>query len=179
VAEPAAEAVSRPAWTLRGKRRFLILAAIITLFDLLSKEVAFDVLEAHQYEWLLGTWLGFTPLENKGIMWGQFAQFSPFLPWLRVVAAIVVTAMMLGTPASARRVQVALALVLGGALGNIYDGFVHDAVRDFVLVDFDFKPFDPFPVFNVADSAICVGVGLLGLGMLLDWVAERRGAAAG
>jgi signal peptidase II len=58
--------------------------------------------------------------------------------------------------------------VMGGAIGNIYDGFAFEAVRDFLLFDFDFAPFDPFPVFNDADSAICVGVGLLAIGLLMD-----------
>jgi signal peptidase II len=58
--------------------------------------------------------------------------------------------------------------VLGGAVGNVFDGFAYHAVRDFILVDLGIRFFDPFPVFNVADSAICIGVGLLALGMMLE-----------
>jgi signal peptidase II len=63
---------------------------------------------------------------------------------------------------------VALGLVLGGAVGNVYDGFAFGAVRDFVLVDLDIPVFDPFPVFNVADSGICVGVALLATGLAFE-----------
>jgi lipoprotein signal peptidase len=41
-------------------------------------------------------------------------------------------------------------------------------VRDFIEVDLGVRWFDPFPIFNIADSAICVGVGLLVLSILLD-----------
>src|SRR4030095_6978044 len=98
----------------------------------------------------------------------QLTHWSDYLPWVRVVAAIIVIGMLRTTPARARLMQVALGLVLGGALGNIYDGFTVGKVRDFLMVDFGFKPFAPFPIFNVADSAICVGVGLLALSMARD-----------
>jgi len=90
------------------------------------------------------------------------------LPWLRAAAAVVVIVMLCGTHPRARTTLVALGLVLGGAVGNVYDGFMLGSVRDFVLVDLDIPVFDPFPVFNVADSAICVGVALLALGMLFE-----------
>ena len=60
----------------------------------------------------------------------------------------------------------ALGLVMGGAIGNISDSLRFEYVRDFLRFDFGFPPFDPFPTFNVADSAICVGVSLLALQML-------------
>ena len=120
--------------------------------------------------WLFGTtWFGFTNVENPGVMWGQLKDLSAYLPWVRVAAAIIVIGMLRTTPVRARLMQVSLGLVLGGALGNIYDGFFNGGmVRDFLMVDFGFKPFAPFPIFNVADSAICVGVGLLGLSMWRD-----------
>jgi signal peptidase II len=101
-------------------------------------------------------------------MWGLGNEFSEYLPWLRTLAALVVLGMLWSTPAAARLTQLALGLVLGGALGNIYDGFTIKMVRDFIEVDLGVRWFDPFPIFNIADSAICVGVGLLVLSILLD-----------
>jgi signal peptidase II len=125
---------------------------------------------------VLGEWLGVTHTLNKGVMWGKFPQLADMLPYLRTVAALIVTWMALTTPASARRILWALGLVLGGAIGNIYDGFALGAVRDFILVDFDIKYFDPFPIFNVADSAICIGVGLLAIGLI---AADGEGETSG
>ena len=58
-------------------------------------------------------------------------------------------------------VMAALALVLGGAVGNLIDRAFLGYVTDFIRVDFDIRFFDPFPSFNVADSSITVGAVLL------------------
>jgi signal peptidase II len=152
----------------RGKQLAFLIASAIIALDLWSKSAVFAAIGDDSHVWLLGEWFGFAPVHNPGIMWGAFAQLAPALPWLRVVAAVVVLFMLRAAPRDARRLQAAFGLVLGGAIGNIYDGFTVGKVRDFLLVDLDVPVFDPFPVFNVADSAICVGVGLLALGMLFD-----------
>ena len=145
------------------------LALCVATADLWSKAAVFAALGPHERRTLLGTqWLAFMAVENRGVMWGAFQEWGFLLPWLRAAAGLVVIAMLFGTHPRARLTLVALGLVLGGAAGNVYDGFVLGAVRDFILVDLDVPGFDPFPVFNVADSAICVGVGLLALGMLRE-----------
>jgi signal peptidase II len=156
--------------TLRGKGLAFVLAAGVTALDLWSKDAVFAVVDKGEKHWLFGTtWFGFTNVENPGVMWGQLTHWTSYLPWVRVAAAIIVIGMLRTTPVRARLMQVALGLVLGGALGNIYDGFFNSGhVRDFLMVDLGFKPFAPFPIFNVADSAICVGVGLLAFSMLYD-----------
>lgn len=143
-----------------------VLALGVAALDLWSKAAVFGRLAPGERLGLMGDWLAFHEVMNKGIMWGKFPEYSPIVRVLRIVAVVVVVAMIRSTSARARLVHVALGLVLGGALGNIYDGFVHGGVRDFIEVDLGVRHFDPFPIFNVADSAICVGVGLLALGML-------------
>jgi signal peptidase II len=54
----------------------------------------------------------------------------------------------------------AVALLLSGILGNLTDRIVHGFVVDMLKFDFGFAPFHPWPAFNVADSAICIAVGL-------------------
>lgn len=56
---------------------------------------------------------------------------------------------------------VALLLLLSGVLGNFTDRLIHGYVVDFLFFDLGFAPFNPWPAFNVADSCICVAVGLL------------------
>jgi len=160
--------VADPKRTLRGKWGWLALATLVTVADLWTKDVIFGPLREGQVDFVLGRWFGVTKVWNSGMMWGALQGYGEPLRILRLVAAVVVFGMILSTPARSRMLLLALALVLGGALGNIYDGFQYGRVRDFLLVDLDVRFFDPFPVFNVADSAICVGVGLLALGLVLD-----------
>ena len=66
---------------------------------------------------------------------------------------------------------VAIVLLLPGILGNLTDRLLHGYVVDFLLFDFGFWPFAPWPAFNVADSCICVSMGLL----MLATIQEGRG----
>ncbi len=68
----------------------------------------------------------------------------------------------------------AVLLLLSGILGNFTDRLLHGYVVDFLLFDFGFPPFNPWPAFNVADSCICVAVGLLLLASLQEMRASKR-----
>ena len=165
--EVAVTAVAHPL-SARGRWLAFGLALGIAALDLWSKAAVFAQLAEGQRRWISGHWLALAAVKNPGVMWGALPQASALLPWLRAAAAIAVIVMLCSTHPRARTTLIALGLVLGGAVGNVYDGFVYGAVRDFILVDLGIRFFDPFPVFNVADSAICVGVGLLALGMILE-----------
>jgi signal peptidase II len=61
-----------------------------------------------------------------------------------------------------RLLSTALALVIGGAMGNLYDRVLHGKVTDFIEFHaMGFMNLPPWPAFNIADSAICVGAALL------------------
>ncbi|MHB2167033.1 signal peptidase II [Alsobacter sp. R-9] len=97
---------------------------------------------------------------NRGISYGLFQQHEDWGQWALVVLSVV-AAIGLGVwlwRASSLLVAVALGLLIGGALGNAVDRAVYGAVADFVLLYW--IPFFPY-VFNLADSAIVAGVGLL------------------
>ena len=68
--------------------------------------------------------------------------------------------------------QLALGMVLGGALGNILDRVRFGYVVDFA--DLHFGEFRPFLIFNVADAAISIGVAILLLRAFIAWLAERN-----
>ena len=166
-AEATVPSVAHPL-SARGRWMAFGLAGAIAVLDLWSKAAVFAELAEGQRRWIAGHWLALAAVKNPGVMWGALPQASMLLPWLRAAAAVAVIVMLCGTHPRARTTLVALGLVLGGAVGNVFDGFAYGAVRDFVLVDLGIRFFDPFPVFNVADSAICIGVGLLALGMILE-----------
>jgi len=115
--------------------------------------------------------------ENPGIAFGLLADASG--PWRNVlligfsfvVLAVIATMLLRGTFGALLRV--ALGLVLGGAFGNLYDRIVNRTVTDFIEVH---AGQHYFPAFNVADSAISVGAGLLLLDM---WLTRERKSASG
>lgn len=142
-------------------------AATVFLIDRISKEM----IQAHVSFWdtyeVIPGFFNIVHTENRGAAFGLFANADSewrtfFLLGLSVlVLALVATFLWQpsargasGSPAF----RVALSLVLGGALGNIYDRLATGAVTDFL--DFYIKGFH-WPAFNVADSAITIGAGLL------------------
>ena len=102
-----------------------------------------------------------TWVENNGISLGLLNATTPTGRWLLVAltAAIAIGVAVWITREEKRGDQLALGLVLGGALGNIVDRTRHGYVVDFA--DLHFGAFRPFLVFNVADAAISIGVVIL------------------
>jgi signal peptidase II len=113
--------------------------------------------------------------ENPGIAFGLLADTSG--AWRNVVligfsiAVLTVIATMLLRGTHSALLRNGLALVLGGAFGNLYDRVVNRTVTDFIEVH---AGPHYFPAFNVADSAISVGAGLLLLDM---WLTRERKSA--
>lgn len=106
-------------------------------------------------EWhLIGTWLGFDYVENTGAAFGALSGQSQWL----MLGALVVVALATAFYARLRHpgwaVQLGLGLLLGGAFGNIIDRVSLGFVVDFVAVGL-------WPRFNVADSAVTIGVILI------------------
>jgi signal peptidase II len=121
----------------------------------------------------------FVALLNPGMMWGAFQEHPNILKVVRPLAVLVIFLLLSTLPAGQRSARLALGGILGGAIGNIYDSFRYAGVRDFLQVKLGGVPvFDPFPAFNVADSAICVGVAVLALGMMRGSKHEAKEAPA-
>lgn len=110
--------------------------------------------------------LSFTYVRNPGAAFSLLAHASP---WLRLPVFLGVAAAALGvclhllrqTPLQDRASRLALGLIVAGALGNVVDRIRVGEVTDFIEVDLGFWPFHPWPIFNVADSLVFVGVFLL------------------
>jgi len=146
-----------------GRRRVGLLAATATvtlLLDVLSKIAAVTILEGRQPVELLGGGLYLVVYRNSGAAFG----FAPVGPWVFLAASLVVSIglviYVMRDPADVRADAV-LGLILGGALGNAFDRIINGGgVTDFINFHF-------WPVFNVADSAVTIGVLLLIAGYLL------------
>ena len=139
-----------------------LFALLIFVADQLSKWFVIGPLnlEAVQHIDLLPIF-DFTWVENRGISLGIAQASNDTQRWIlvAVTAAIAVGVAWWIRKENARGDQLALAMVLGGALGNIVDRTRYGYVVDFL--DLHFGTFRPFYVFNVGDAAISIGVVIL------------------
>ncbi len=146
---------------------FLGLAALVVVLDQLTKRVAEDRLErtgVRSVPWpVAGDFFRFTYVENRGAAFGLLQDQTAFFVLVGVVVIGVIAASYRYLPRSGFRLHLALGLQLGGAIGNLIDRIRQGYVVDFV--DFGYHS-NWWPVFNVADSAIVIGVALLALNAL-------------
>jgi signal peptidase II len=172
----AAVAGARPA-AMESGWRWLPLAVAVVLADQLSKgwiERAFALYDSVAVLPVLDL----TRLHNAGAAFSFLAGAGGWQRWAFTGLALVVSvAILVWLRAVAARSQVALAaglaLILGGALGNVLDRIEHGYVVDFIHVHWGQAY---FPAFNIADAAITVGAGLLLLDAFVEWRRERMSA---
>jgi signal peptidase II len=147
---------------------YLVLIAAIVLLDQGTKAIVVRSLELHEYVPIVDGFLSLSHVRNRGAAFGLLADWD--VPYQSVVLAVLsccalaaIAFYFLRLPATARLPRLALALVLGGAAGNLIDRARLGYVVDFVHV---YWRRYQWPDFNVADSAITVGVALLVLDIL-------------
>ena len=155
--------------------RWLWLSALILVLDQATKVWASASLDLYQRIELL-PFLNLTLVYNPGAAFSFLSQASGWQRWfftaMALIISIVILVWMRRLARSERRPAIGLALVLGGAIGNVWDRLQHGHVVDFIDVFYgDWH----WPAFNIADSAITVGVVLL----ILDTVLAGRRPASG
>jgi signal peptidase II len=112
---------------------------------------------------------------NPGVTFGLAADQTTLILALTGLATLGLLGWFLGTRSGSRALHVGLAMILGGALGNLWDRYHWSKVRDFILVYTGEPGAESFkwPNFNVADSLIVVGVSLVMWDALFGWSARR------
>lgn len=155
---------------LRRHLPFLGLAALVVVFDQLTKVIVRSQLELGEREWL-AQFFAFSHVANDGGAFGIFGGANTILAVSAVVAIAIVVVYYLWPPLNHWLIRSGLALILGGAVGNLLDRIYQGHVTDFV-------DFIHFPAFNVADAAINVGVVAVVIALLFPdsrrWFARRQ-----
>ena len=137
-------------------------AAVVFILEQISKWIILGPLDLRNtFQIRILPIFNLTYTENHGISLGMFQASSDAMRWVlvAVTAAIAAGVAVWITREEKRGDQIALGMVLGGALGNILDRVRHGYVVDFA--DLHFGDFRPFFIFNVADAAISIGVVIL------------------
>lgn len=151
-----------PDWRRTGLF-WLWLAGVVVVLDLLTKWIVDSTLIYYQRIPVIEGLFDITLAYNPGAAFSFLAGAGGWQRWFFIAVAVGVSVMLLIWLARLTRDKwieaVGLSLILGGALGNLYDRIVHGHVVDFILVHWQDSWY--FPAFNVADSAITVGAVLL------------------
>lgn len=143
--------------------RWLWLAFLVLAIDLASKFWVMTNFALYESVKLL-PFFNFTYVHNTG------AAFSVFegQRWPLILVAVLICSflsfMLYRTAKESKMVNIAYCLIIGGALGNLVDRLVHGYVIDFL--HFYIKDWH-YPVFNIADVAICIGAGLIVLDAII------------
>lgn len=151
---------------------WLWLVVVVIALDLFTKFQATSLLSYGVAHPLLPVF-DLTLLHNTGAAFSFLAKAGGWQRWFFAVIAIVVSIVLLvwmaRTPRQQRWLGAGLALLLGGALGNLYDRIVQGYVIDFISLHYNGYY---FPAFNLADTAITIGAAMLVIDMI--WFSDTK-----
>jgi signal peptidase II len=150
-----------------------VVAVLTLVIDQISKRLvmtSFSPGESWNPVAALERWVSLTYVTNTGAAFGMFPDYGGIFMVIAVVVVVVIVVYYRYLPGDQWLVQISLGLQLGGALGNLLDRLRYGHVIDFI----DFKV---WPVFNVADSSVFIGVVILAFHLWRhgeDWGLEIR-----
>jgi signal peptidase II len=154
--------------------RWLLLSFMVILLDQATKQFAEAMLTAYQSVTVL-PFFDLTLMYNKGAAFSFLSDQGGWQRWFFVVLALIITAVLIGwlrrLKPGEKWVAVSLSLIIGGAVGNVIDRILFGQVIDFIDVYYQAESCLPgfarlssechWPAFNVADSAITIGVAIM------------------
>jgi len=159
----------------QGRLPYGLLVVAVLILDRWTKLLIQKRFELNESISVIDGFFNITYVRNTGVAFGIFSSISSpaksvLLSIFTACAAVVVVTYSVRSPARNWLLQIALSLILGGALGNLYDRLVYKYVVDFIEL---YAGSYHWPSFNVADSAISIGVALLALEIIRNETPSR------
>jgi len=160
----------------RSSWRIVYLALLIFLLDQLTKLLVLHYLGYAQEKVILPGFFKLVHWGNTGAAWSIFRGNNAVLAGVACAALIILFFTRHHFDLHTLGGQLSLGLIFGGILGNLTDRLARQHVIDFLYFYVIRRDGDEvgFPAFNIADSAICIGVGLL---FILSWMSESAKTA--
>jgi len=158
-----------------GKLPWVWISVLVIIVDQYSKYLTVKYLPFQQLVEVIPGYFGWLHTYNYGAAWSFLADHSGWQKWLFAGIAFIVSIVLVVwlTRLKGHKetwLAIGLALILGGALGNLYDRVVLGYVVDFICAHWQTDYY--FPAFNLADSAITIGAAMLIIDMI--FFAKKR-----
>jgi signal peptidase II len=132
---------------------FIISISVVAVDQISKKLISINLLPG-QSKPIIENIFCLTLVHNKGVAFGLFSERAAFFVFISIIVVLLIIVSFQKIKGYGLLLKVGLSLILGGAVGNLIDRFMFGYVIDFL----DFRI---WPVFNIADSAITIGAGLL------------------
>ncbi len=173
-----------------GSYLVYVIVALVIVLDQLTKNIVKSSMFLYQSVNVIGDFFKLTYIENPGMAFGIQFESKLLFTILSILAAIVVLIYLVRMPNEKLLFRISLALIFGGAIGNLIDRLLYGRVVDFLDVEFfditlpafsflfwDFPGYTMtrWPVFNIADSAVTCGMVLLTWLILFQKSAVNQG----
>ena len=145
--------------------KVFFISIIVVILDQITKlavRYSFEYGVPHN---IIGNWVRLTYIENPGMAFGIQVGGQPFFTIFAIIATVIIFIYILKARDEKMSVRFALGMILGGAIGNLIDRFLYGKVVDFVDIGFGNIR---WPIFNVADSAVTIGMMILIVFVLFD-----------
>jgi signal peptidase II len=157
-------------------KRIASLAAVIVLIDQVTKWIVLDALPYGRELVMIDGFFRFVHWGNTGAAWSMFHGNNELLAVVSLVALLFLVLYRKHFDIRTWLGQISMGLIFGGIVGNLIDRLFRDHVIDFIYFYVQQRGGREigFPAFNIADTAICTGVGLL---FILSWRQDTASAA--
>lgn len=149
--------------------KIILVVVVAVALDQITKVIIRSSFFLHESIALIGNFLRFTYVENPGMAFGIRIGQNKFFTFFSLFASIALVIYLYRIRNEKFLPRFALALILGGAIGNLIDRVLFGQVADFI--DFGW-----WPVFNIADMAVSIGMALLIILVLFDKEGKKPAA---
>ena len=153
------------------KKNIYVITFIVFLLDQVVKNIVLKAIQLEETIYVIPNLFFFTNVKNTGGAWSILENY-PFILTLISFLCVIGLNYYIAKKIKFSKLEICyLGLIMGGVIGNFIDRILYEGVIDFIGIIFGSYQ---FPIFNIADMAIVVGVGLIILEMIGGEVCEYR-----
>ena len=154
------------------KKNIYVITFMVFLLDQIVKSIVLKAIQLEEIIYVIPNFFFFTSVKNTGGAWSVLENY-PFILTFVSFLCIIGLNYYLTKKDKFNKLEIGyLGLIMGGVLGNFTDRILYEGVIDFIGIKFGSYQ---FPIFNIADVVIVVGVGLIVLEMIRSEINEYRG----